>query len=113
MIAATVAAFELIVRGESCLKAEGNMRKLETVSLGPRFGVGRQEHTQALSRARIGWPLLSSTTAFGPFHCTDLSVSAVASTWATMVVPFSEAPLGLMAAPSTAEEADKIISIEQ
>ena len=53
MIAATVAAFELIVRGDSCLKAEGNMRKLETVSLGPSFGVGRQDHTQALSRARI------------------------------------------------------------
>ena len=48
----TVAAFELIVREEFCLKAEGNMRKLETVSLDPRFGVERQEHAQSLSRGR-------------------------------------------------------------
>ena len=54
MIAVTVAAFELIVREELCLNAEGKMRKLETVRLGPRFGVGRQDHTQSLSRARKG-----------------------------------------------------------
>ena len=34
-----VADFELIVREAFCLKAEGNMRKLETVSLGSRSGV--------------------------------------------------------------------------
>lgn len=46
MIAATVAAFGLIVRGELCLKAEGNMRKLEMVSLGPRSEVECHRHTQ-------------------------------------------------------------------
>ena len=81
---ATVADFELIVREESCWKAEGNMRKLETVSLGSRSGVAgrsiREGHTQSLSGARIEWQLLSSTIAFGLSHCKDLSVSAVAST---------------------------------
>ncbi len=36
---AIVADFELIVREEFCLKAEGNRRKLETVSLGSRSAV--------------------------------------------------------------------------
>lgn len=53
MIAATVAAFGLIVRGELCLKAEGKMRKLEMVSLDPSSEVEGQEHTQPLSKARI------------------------------------------------------------
>lgn len=52
IMAATVAAFGLIVREELCLKADGNMRKLEMVSLGPGSAVERQEHTQPLSRAR-------------------------------------------------------------
>ena len=34
MTAATVAPFELIVRAAFCLNAEGNMRKLDKVSLG-------------------------------------------------------------------------------
>ena len=52
-MAATVADFELIVRGEFCLKAEGNMRKLETVSLDSRSGAGKQGHTQSLSGGQI------------------------------------------------------------
>lgn len=36
-MAAIVADSELIVRGDFCLKAEGNIRKLETVSLGSRY----------------------------------------------------------------------------
>lgn len=39
MMAATVADFELIVREPFCLKAEGNMRKLETVKLGSKSRV--------------------------------------------------------------------------
>lgn len=43
MTAAIVADFELIVREEFCLKAEGNMRKLGKVSLGSRSGVGGKD----------------------------------------------------------------------
>lgn len=38
MMATIVADLELIVREEFCLKAEGKMRKLDTVSLGSRPG---------------------------------------------------------------------------
>ena len=38
-MAVIVADFELIVRESFCLKAEGNMRKLETVNLGSRSGI--------------------------------------------------------------------------
>ena len=37
-MAAIVAVFELILGAGSCLNAEGNMRKLVTVSLGSRSG---------------------------------------------------------------------------
>ena len=43
MIAATIAAFELIVRWPSCLNAEGNMRKLEKVSFGQQSAKFRAE----------------------------------------------------------------------
>lgn len=112
MIAATVAAFELIVRGESCLKAEGNMRKLETVQLGSQIWrwqartypsiIKSADRVAAALQYHGVWSfsLYRSISVRCGFHLGNDGC------------PILGAPLDLMAPPSTADGVEKIIWIE-